>query len=372
MIPTFKLEEYLGRHEFSAPYLLCCSDAESFSVNEILSMASPEELKLWENLRLGYTEVPGMPLLRETIAKQLYQSLAADNILCFAGAEEGIYCALTALAEPSEHMIVVTPCYQSLLEIPRYRGCTITEVPLKEENGWCLDIEEIKRAIQPNTKWVVMNFPHNPTGQILREDELDELIRLLDKHGIYLFSDEAYRLLGENGVKWAPAAACNYPRALSLGVMSKAYGMAGLRIGWIACQDKEILTKLSHMKHYTSICNSALSEIISLIALRNSEKILQRNRGIVTANLSVLNAFFEKHSNLFSWIRPSGGCVGFVRYHGSHSVEELCDYVRKNEDVLLLPGTVYDVQTPHFRIGFGRANMGEALAKFEKAISILS
>jgi len=296
---AFKLEEYLARYEFKAPYLLCCSDAESWSLSEILAMANAQEHELWNNLRLGYTEVPGLPLLRETIAQTMYPNLQAENIFCFAGAEEGIFCGLSALCGPGEHVIVVTPCYQSLMEIPRAQGCHISTLNLTEEKGWRLDIEAVERLIQSNTKWLVINFPHNPTGQILAADDLQRLLALLAQHDLGLYSDEVYRLLGP-AQNWVKPAACLYSMAVSLGVMSKAYGLAGLRVGWIACQDKEILKKIELFKQYTSICNSAPSEILSIIALRNQEHILARNNNIIKANLALLDDFMEEYYEHFS------------------------------------------------------------------------
>ncbi|WP_316354309.1 aminotransferase class I/II-fold pyridoxal phosphate-dependent enzyme [Candidatus Trichorickettsia mobilis] len=180
-INPFKLEEYLSRHEFSAKYLLCCSDAESFQMSEILSFASPEDKKLWDNLRLSYTEAPGLPALRKSVADELYSGLEVDNILMFAGAEEVIFCALHTLIEAGDHVIVLTPCYQSLLEIPKLKGADISEVSLKEEDNWCIDLNSIQDALQPNTKCIVINFPHNPTGQVIEEDKLKGLIDICSR-----------------------------------------------------------------------------------------------------------------------------------------------------------------------------------------------
>jgi len=369
-INVFKLEEYLAKYEFSAPYLLCCSDAESFSMHEIIGYASDSEKELWNNLRLGYTEADGLPALRTEIASCLYPQLKTDNILCFAGAEDGIFCALHTLCEQGDHVIVLTPCYQSLIEIPKLNGAEITSVPLLAKNKWGIDLDEIKKAIKSNTKCIVINFPHNPTGQVITQAELKELVAICDAHGLWLFSDEVYRLLGNPKEGWAQPAAEIYPRALSLGVMSKAFGMPGLRIGWIACQDKQLLKKIEYMKHYTSICNSAPSEIISLIALRNKDKILSRNNLIVAENLKLLDVFIERYKDLFEWVRPQGGCIGFVRYKGQESIESFSKRLMKEKGVLLMPASVYDHESNCFRIGFGRKNMPEALGKLEEFLKL--
>lgn len=362
-LSPFILEEYLAQYEFTAPYLLCCSDTETYGMDEIVQMASPEERTLWGSLRLSYTEPNGHPLLRQQIVESFYPTLSPENILCFAGAEEGIFSALHTVCEPGDHVIVLGPCYQSLMEIPKFRGASVTTLFLREENQWRIDIDAIKKAIQPNTKCLVMNFPHNPTGQVIRPDELSALIQLLDHHGIWLFSDEVYRLLGSPKEGWAEPAASHYPRAISLGVMSKSFGMAGLRVGWIACQDKVMLEKISGFKHYLSICNSAPAEILSLIALRNKEAILKRNNEIVAGNIALLDDFFQ--NDLFSWVRPEGGCVGFVNYKSDTSVDNFCAKLVDKKGVLLLPASVYNYPSNHFRIGFGRKNMTEALLRLE-------
>ncbi len=365
-IPEFKLEEYLSRYEFSTSYLLCCSDAESFSLQEILALAHSEEKTLWDRLTLNYTTVPGLDSLRQAISQALYPSLDMDNILCFSGAEEGIFCALHVLCEPGDHVIVLTPCYQSLKEIPILKGASVTTLPLQEANAWRIDIDAIKKAIKPSTKTIVINFPHNPTGQVLRPSEFKELVALCALHGLWLFSDEVYHLIGSPKEGWAKPATEVYPKALSLGVMSKSFGMAGLRIGWIACQDKELLKKLEQMKHYTSICNSGPAEIISLIALKNKDSLLGRNNQIVTQNLKLLDGFMEDYHHLFSWVRPEGGCVGFVDYKAEEPVEHFTDRLVHAQGVLLMPSSVYDHRSNYFRIGFGRKNMPQALEKLKE------
>jgi len=357
----FKLEEYLAKYEFTAPYLLCCSDAESFSMQEVLALANNEEKLLWQNLTLGYTEPQGLPLLRKGIASAQYHSLQSEHILCFAGAEDGMFCALHTLCEEGSHVIVFSPCYQSLLEIPVEKGAEVTEIVLKEENEWKIDLTELRAALKKNTKGIIINFPHNPTGQVITQQELQDLVDLCKEYDLWLFSDEVYRLLGKPNESWSNPAAEIYNKAISVGVMSKAYGMPGLRIGWIACKDTNLLKKIEYVKHYTTICNSAPSEILALIALRNQEVILARNNKIVSGNLLLLDDFINKYSALFSWVRPEGGCVGFVNYKGSESVDDFAQRLVRDKGVLLMPASIYSHTSNHFRIGFGRKNMGQAL-----------
>ena len=368
-INIFKLEKYLSKYEFSAPYLLCCSDAESLGMQEVIDMATPHDKELWHSLRLGYTEARGLPVLREQIVNSLYPNLNSKQILCFAGAEDGIFCSLHTLCEPGDHVIVLTPCYQSLMEIPKLKGATITTIPLDEANDWRISLKDIEGAIQSNTKCIVINFPHNPSGQVITQEELSARVSKCKQCDLWLFSDEVYRLLGKPNKPWAEPAAEIYSKAVSLGVMSKAYGMAGLRIGWIACQNSELLEKIEYIKHYTSICNSAPAEIISLIALKNKDLILAKNNQIVSENLALLDHFVDEYRHLFSWVRPQGGCVGFIKYKGRESIDDFSERLVKEKGVLLMPASIYDFESQHFRIGFGRKNMPDALGKVREFLS---
>ncbi|MFM7469591.1 MAG: aminotransferase class I/II-fold pyridoxal phosphate-dependent enzyme [Vampirovibrionales bacterium] len=371
MLKPFKLEEYLTAHEFSTQYLLCASDAESISMQTLLAGATEEHRQLWDTLTLNYTEPYGHPLLRQTIVETLYPTLKAEHVLCFAGAEEGIFCALHTLLGPEDHAIIVTPCYQSLLEIPQMTGASITQVVLQEAMQWQLDLEVVKASLRPNTKCLVINFPHNPTGQVLSSAKLHELITLCRSHDIWLFSDEVYRLLGTPKEPWTPPIACLYEKGISLGVLSKAFGLAGLRIGWITCQNKEVLTLFKKVKDYLSICNSAPAELLALMALSQKEQLLARNNAIVSHNIALLDAFFQRHRETFHWVRPQGGCVGFVRYHGTVSTDVLAQRLVEEESILILPSSVYDYGHSHFRIGFGRKNLPETLQKFEAFLAKL-
>ncbi|WP_439142837.1 aminotransferase class I/II-fold pyridoxal phosphate-dependent enzyme [Planktotalea sp.] len=367
-LPDFRLETHFSKWEFKARYHMTASDAESMSLPDLLSMASPEDRAGFENMWLGYTETYGAPDLRAAIA-QTFAKQKAEDILCFAGASEGIFAANQVLLEKDSHAIVVTPNYQSHETMP-LAICEVTGVPLDANDNWSLDIDRIAAAIRPNTKLVTINFPHNPTGAILPLERYRALIALCRKHGIYILHDEIFNGLGASDAEHLPYIADEYERGLSLGVMSKSYGLPGLRVGWIACQDREVLSKMERMKHYLSICNSGPSERLTMIALNNREKILARNCAIVDENLPKWDAFFARHAELFEWQRPDGACMGFPRYKGSDGVEAFCASLVEQSGVLFLPSTIYSSElgeTPkdRFRLGFGRRNLDEGIAALD-------
>lgn len=364
-IPVFKLENYFQKFEFSVPYQFCNSDMESLSLKELTSLADPAGKRLWENLSCGYTEVSGSsPLLEEV--SHLYRNIHPNQILTFSGGEEGIFSLYQILLDPKDHFIVVTPCYQSHQSIPESMGCEISCIQLTPEQGWKLDLEQLRNQIRPTTKMVTINFPHNPTGATLSESEIQELIQICRKNGTYLFSDEAYRF-SETDPRYAMTPIADlYERGVSLGVLSKAFGLAGLRIGWIATQDRDLIQRLMQMKHYLSICGSAPSEVLGIIALRAKEAILKRNQQITKDNLALLDSFYEKYPRHIRWVRPRGGCVGFPELTVNDSIENIAKRLAHEEGVLILPGSIYDWPGNFFRMGFGRKNMPQALEKFEK------
>jgi aspartate/methionine/tyrosine aminotransferase len=366
-LPLFRLEAFFSEWEFVAPHHLTASDAESLNLPALLEMATPSDREAFKGLWLGYTQTWGAPDLRQAIAST-YHRRGADEILCFAGAEEGIYAALSTILAPDDHAIVILPTYQALEAIPA-SICAVSGIALDPDDGWSLNLDEVARALRPNTRLIVINFPNNPTGAILSRDRFDALIELCRARGIWLFSDEAYRPLGPLGAMHLPQVADVYERGLSLGVLSKAYGLPGLRIGWIACADRAMLRRLEQTKHYLSICNSGPSERLAVIALKARDILLERNCRLVSRNLELLDQVFGRHAELFDWRRPDGGCVAFPRYRGPEGVET---FVRRmlEAGVFLLPASVYEsdlAPTPsdRFRIGFGRAGLERALSAFE-------
>jgi aspartate/methionine/tyrosine aminotransferase len=364
ILPDFELETYFSKWEFTARYHMTASDAQSMTLEELLAMGTSEQQAAFKSQWLGYTETFGNPELRQTIAA-LYDHIQGADVLCFAGAGEGIYIAMHVLLEKGDHAIVVTPNYQSAETVP-LSICDVSGVALDPDDNWSLDIDAVRAAIRPNTKLISINFPHNPTGKILERERFDALVALCREHDIWLFSDEVYRGLSVDGKPQLPAAADTYERGLSLAVTSKAYGLPGLRIGWIACRDRTVISQMERMKHYISICNSAPSESLAKIALENAGRILDRNNRLIAANLIALNALFAEFGDLFEWYTPDGGCVGYPRYKGSGGVENFARELVESSGVLLLPASIYRSKlnpTPdnRFRIGFGRANIEEGI-----------
>lgn len=362
----FRLERYFAEHEFSAPYLLCCSDCESVSIADLLQL-EPGAQEGFLALRLGYTEAPGSPELRRAIAS-LYREASSEDILVHAGAEEAIFNCMHAALEPGDQVIVQAPYYQSLGEVARGIGAEVFEWEGNPDRDWAPDLDFLRYALTSRTRMVVVNFPHNPTGYLPDRDFVAELARLSEEHGFLIFSDEVYRGLELDPGQRLPALADISERAVSLGVMSKAYGLAGLRIGWIYSRNASLMREMAVFKDYTTICNSAPSEFLAALALRHGDALIARNMAIVRANLILLEAFFAAHPDLFDWRAPKAGPIAFPRYLGP-SVDQFCRELVEQAGVLLLPGTLYREDLNGFRIGFGRLNMPACLEKLEDFLS---
>jgi aspartate/methionine/tyrosine aminotransferase len=373
-IKPFRIEQYFGKYEFKAKYLLSSSDAESRTIQELLDLEPGAHQRLLEHW-CGYTESPGAPWLREAIAG-IYSQVGAqhgsapgkrdliksDDVLVTAAAEEAIFVLYHALVGPADHVIVETPCYESALEVARSTGAQVTEWPRTFESGWVHDVAALEKLIQPNTKVIYINTPHNPTGLLMPSNVFQQVIALAASRNIILFSDEVYRELEHDPATRLPAACEAYEHAVSLGSMSKSYGLPGLRLGWLVSRDPEIIHRCLEFKYYTTICSSAPSEFLTAVALRHRQVLIQRNREIVMRNLPLLDAFFQQRSHLFAWIKPNASPIGFVHFKPHRDAFQFCENVVRDAGVLLLPGTVYD-QPSHIRFGFGRKNMPESLAK---------
>ncbi len=360
----FALEVFFSKWEFAAKFNLAGSDGENMTLAQLLALAAPEDRAAFDGVSLGYTQTFGAPELRTEIA-QTYETVTPEHLLCFAGAEEGIYVAMRVLLNSDDHVIVVTPNYQAAETLP-LSICEASGVPLDIDRNWELDLDRLRSAIRPNTKLISINFPNNPTGKIIPRSSLDAIVEICRSRGIWLFSDEVYRLIERDPALRLPQAVDVYERAISLNVMSKAYGLAGLRIGWLACKDRAMLVKFERYKHFLSICNSAPSEVLARIALKSREKILAKNRRVVRGNIEALNAFFADYRQLFDWREPDGGCVGFIRYKGAEGVEEFTRRLVEESGVLFLPSSVYrselgPVPENCLRVGFGHSYVPRGL-----------
>jgi aspartate/methionine/tyrosine aminotransferase len=358
----FRLERYFAAHEFTARYLMCSSDPESMSIADLLAL-EPGSAEGLNQTWLGYTEYPGAPELRREIAT-LYESINIDNLIVHTGAQEAIFSFVNTMLKAGDHMIVHMPGYQSHYSVAQALGVSVSPWLARESDGWALDPDELGKLARPETKAVLICAPHNPTGYLPDRECFDAIVDFARQRGLWLFSDEVYRGLEHNPAKRLPAACDVYEKAISLGALSKSHGLAGLRVGWVATRDQDVLAAMSSFKDYLTISNSAPSEFLAAIALRHTDALIDRNTEIVRSNLAVLDPFFARHHEILDWRRPSAGTVAFPHLRRG-GAEQFCADVLEHTGVLLLPSTLLDHGNAHFRIGFGRRNLPDVLSMLD-------
>ena len=367
-INPFKLERYFARYEFSANYLLSSSDCEALTLSELLEMAPRQSLGLWQNLKMSYTESSGHPLLRQEISNG-YENIKPGDVLV-AVPEEAIFILMQTYLRPGDEVIAISPTYQSLHELAISIGCNV--IPLELETGqygWAFDLNKLENKINDRTRLLVLNFPNNPTGYLPTQDEFASIINLARQYGVTIFCDEMYRLLESDPAQRLPSICDAYEKGIALSGLSKSFALPGLRIGWLATRQKEVITNCLGYKDYTTICSSAPSEILAIIALQNTQRIVDRNMEIIKGNISLSKQFFDRYSDLVSWTDPQAGSIAFPNWLGAGSVEDFCQSVLEQQGIMIVPGNLFDFPGSHFRIGLGRTNFGEILEHLDEFLA---
>ncbi len=358
-INKFKLERYFAQHEFSAKYLLSSSDCDGYEMGYLLENASKEELSLWENLTLGYTESQGSPVLRESIL-QYYTIKNIENVVVATPGELN-FISMNVLLNQNDHVITVSPCYQSLSEVVKSINCDVSYWKPNEEN-WLFDVNDLEKLIQKNTQLIILNFPHNPTGAYITKKQLNEIVSIARKHDIYVYSDEMYhKLIIDDTIEELPPICNIYEKGISLWGTSKSFGLAGLRTGWLVSQNICFLKEVETFKDYLSICNSAPSEVLSIMALNNIDLYLQSNIKKIRENISIFEEFVKRQKTISNFIPPMAGSTSFVKLNIDFSSLEFSDQLVKKAGIMTVPGEMFEYHGKYIRVGFGRKNFPEVL-----------
>ena len=345
-------------------YDLASSDSETLSLASLLALARADDLERWEGLGLGYTEPRGERRLREAIARR-HVSMNRDAVVVCAGAQEALTCVAHALLAPDDHAVVVLPIYRPS-ERAVTRICETTGVPLADEAGWRLDVDRVAAALRPNTKLVLANFPNSPTGATLDAAELDGLVALSRRNGLWLVNDEVYRQTDSPRSGCLPMVADVYERGISINGLSKGFGLPGLRVGWVACRHQAIVSGVLSAKSALSTCVAATSEVLGTIALREEATIVERTRAIGQANRDRLTAMLECLPDLFEIDTSRNLAFAFPRYRGSEGPDRLSMELMRRVGLHLLPASLWSsplaaMPTDFVRIGLGHAKNGTAL-----------
>jgi aspartate/methionine/tyrosine aminotransferase len=355
-IEPFALERWMTAYELQVEYDITESGIFPLTVRELLALEPPAErdatLQRLLDLRLGYNEATGTLALRSQLAAT-YANCGPENILVTTGAIEANFLLFNVLLEPGDHVVAPYPAYQQLYSVPRALGCDVSLWQIRPETGFRYAVEELEPLIRPDTRLIVINSPHNPTGAVLSAEDLERVYEMAASVGARVLSDEAYRWLAvPGGTPPAPPAFDLGPAGISVGTLSKPFGLPGLRLGWIAAP-AEIAAACWAMRDYVSLSPGTLNDRLALLALKHRAAIIQRNTAIIQANLAAAQAWIAEHPGLLSWVPPRAGLLALLRYNLDVPSLELANRLAEKYSVMLAPGSAFGLEHC-LRIGIGQ------------------
>ncbi|KZF26224.1 aminotransferase function [Xylona heveae TC161] len=345
----------MDAHETTAKYNIAETCSSSVSIQDLRAISGDTTTDLAEVLfqrKLTYGPIPGSEELRSNVAN-LYadaqsSALHLDQVLISSGAISANFLVLYSLVGKGDHVICHYPTYQQLYSIPASSGAEVSLWKANPEKGWAVDIEELKRLIKPNTKLIIINNPQNPTGAVLSRSQLADIVEVASKQNITVFADEVYRPLFHSlspaGSEIPPSIlSMGYPNTVATGSLSKAYSLAGVRVGWIASRNPDIIKACATARGYTTISVSQLDDRIATWTLSKPvvEKLLERNLRLARTNLAILEEFMNRHTDCCEWVKPVAGTTGFVRFHKNGKPVngvQFCETLQDRKGVMLCPG----------------------------------
>ncbi|WP_281561487.1 aminotransferase class I/II-fold pyridoxal phosphate-dependent enzyme [Thalassomonas sp. RHCl1] len=339
------------------------SCAQALTVAQLCQLADKDLAEL----PLTYAPLSGSVALRQEIV-HFHQTLNRksypfdeSNVLTFCGAQEALAAIYTSLLSPGDEIVVFTPNYPSLVTMAQAMGVKVNAIPLQVSGSWRMETEQLVAKMNDNTRLIVINSPHNPTGSIIDSEAAKQVLASAKKHHCYLLADDVTQASNYNDLSLAHDY-LSYEKSLVVGVMSKSFGLAGLRIGWVLSGDKSLLAKLLSVKAYGSICTSAVDEQLALMALKYSDNILARNNRIISDNINHFQRFVDSNAGLFSWQPPQAGIMTLVSSHLERPVSNWAPELARKYKVLLLPANLFGVEGEYFRLGLGQLNFPRALS----------
>jgi aspartate/methionine/tyrosine aminotransferase len=376
-LPVFKVERYHGWD--AAEVSLSSSECEALRLDELLALASAEERAAWDRCSLGYANQAGTPALRALVADRVSPRGGVRPEVTIVAPQEGIYLCALALLEGGDDVVVATPCYQSLYSVAEAQGCRVHRWRARRDAGagsaWRFDVADLSEllAASRRPKMVVLNLPNNPTGATLSPRELDEVVALCRRHGAYLFCDEMYRGLEHAGPSLPSACEVYSERGITLGGLSKTFGLPGLRVGWLASHNRALHERVRELKDYTTIATATPSEMLATIALRHAPEVEGRCRAQTQRGLALLEGFVSRHAATLDWAPPQGGTFAMLRLKGWEGrVTALCDDLVRTHKLLLLPCSLFDLgpgvdEDAYVRVCFGGKGLEDKLARWQLA-----
>ncbi len=348
-LKPFLLDMWLDTYEHGIEFNLASSTGPSWTLNEILSLAGDEERQLFLNHKVVYSRPAGAEGLRAAIAEM--QQVDAGKVQVVTGASEALLVLMWLAAEPGGNVILPQPGFTTFSALPESLGLETRYYAVRKENGFAIDIEEIKKLTDRNTKLVLINNPHNPTGATMSDAELDILHEHTSSRGIQLISDEVYHPIYHSIYQGQPAkSAARLPHATVIHDFSKAFPLAGVRTGWMIEHDPKRRERYWNARAYFSVSNNTSGEMLAEIAMRHRDTVLGKTQKTATENLRQLDAFMSQHREMIGWIPPRGGMTAFPWLLSGENSRAFCQAAAER-GILLVPGDCFG-EPSHFRLGF--------------------
>ena len=350
-IRPFAVEEWMNAYETGARYNIAETCVDSVSPDELFALTGADPGAFWHSLgcrRLTYGDIEGSPAFREGVCR-LYRTLSPEHVLTTHGAAGANHHVFYSLVEPGERVISIAPSYQQLTSIPEAYGADLRILRLRPENGYLPDLDELRALAVPGTKLICINNPNNPTGALMDEAMLREIVDVARSAGAYLLCDEVYRHLTQTD-DYSPSIADLYEKGISVSSMSKVFSLAGLRLGWIATKDGDAMRAFLSHRDYNHISCGMMDEALAALALRHADAVLARSRGIVRENLGILTRWMETEPHL-SWVRPQAGTTALIRWDYPLESYDFCRQLYDQTGAFVTPGDCFD-EPRSMRVGY--------------------
>ncbi|MBN1329463.1 MAG: aminotransferase class I/II-fold pyridoxal phosphate-dependent enzyme [Candidatus Heimdallarchaeota archaeon] len=349
-VDTFLVEQFMDTYEMEVELNIAETCVKPFILNEFLELMGKESFfNEFKKKQLTYGHINGSPELRQGIAN-LYDTMKLENILISGGAIGANFLTFYSLIEPKDHVVTIFPAYQQLYSTARSFGANVKLWKMIWEDQWKPNIDDLSSLVNRNTKMIVINNPHNPTGFLFSNNFLKEIIEIAEDVGAYLLYDEAYRgLYLDESDKVTSIVDC-YEKGISTGSFSKGLSLTGLRLGWIAA-NKQIIEELVQHRQYTTISNGIIDDALGALAMSNVDRIYKRNTELIKINHKILSNWI-KNEPLIDWIPAKAGSVAFLKLLLDIPTEEFCLNLIKEKSTFLVPGTCFEMEG-YLRIGFG-------------------
>ena len=360
---SFLVDAYFTEYESKAKYMMGSSDPESLPLKEVIT-----DLTKYADEPLGYALGNGYLPLREKLSS-LYKCVSPNQIAVMNGGEETIYVTMRALLKAGDEIVVQMPSYQSLSVVAKEIGCNITEFRPPFEKDWKFDIELLRSKVSSKTKLLVLNYPHNPTGACLTDNDMADIAELCRKYGIILIADEMYRFLRLDPSCTDASFADVYENAVALGGFSKTFASPGLRLGWVATKNTELMQKLLAYRHFTSTCTNLPCQWIASELLNKKAEIIKRNNAIVAKNAVLLKLLVEKHEDVFAYVPPKGATMAYVKLLGGKQAMSFCMDLLEHTGVLIVPSSVLENSDEYLRVGLCRESFSESIRVVDAYLS---